>query len=311
MALILPSPRQVALSLLMVAVAAMLSVHAAPARASEVAYIINDAPLTSYDISRRAAFLRLQQRPSGNEAAAQEMIDEVLRRQEMARLQIEIPDQAVDEAYNNFASSNNLSTSQLDQILSQTGVTRQHFREYIRTQIGWSQAITSRFRAEDQISEQEVARRLIEQGGQKPTATEYLLQQVIFVVPEAERNAILSRRKREAEAMRAQFRGCEFTRDQAKQVIDVTVRELGRILELELPPDWADFIKETPVGGATKVRETPRGIEFIAICSSREVSDDRVAQMKFQREGGTEQVATDLDEKYMAELRERARIIER
>ena len=71
----------------------------------------------------------------------------------------------------------------------------------------------------------------------------------------------------------------------AKGLIDVTVRDLGRKLAPELPPDWAEQIKKTKVGGATPVRETARGVEFIGVCSAREVSDDRVAKMVFQTEG--------------------------
>ena len=49
------------------------------------------------------------------------------------------------------------------------------------------------------MSEQDVVRRMLQQGGAKPTATEYMLQQVIFVVPASERGN-MAKRKREAEA---------------------------------------------------------------------------------------------------------------
>ena len=100
-------------------------------------------------------------------------------------------------------------------------------------------------------------------------------------MPAAERAATLGKRKREAEAMRERFTSCETTRQFAKGLIDVTVRDLGRVLAPQLPPDWADKIKTTKPGTATNVRETERGVEFIGVCSSREVSDDRVAQMVF------------------------------
>jgi peptidyl-prolyl cis-trans isomerase SurA len=152
---------------------------------------------------------------------------------------------------------------------------------------------------------------MLDKNGKKPTATEYLLQQVIFVIPPKDRGAILGKRKREAEAMRARFNGCDTTRQFAKGLIDVTVRDLGRVLEPELPPDWAEPIKQTKAGAATKVRETPRGVEFIGICSEREVSDDRVARMMFQAQGNQDEKTEELSKKYMAELKEKARIVER
>ena len=74
---------------------------------------------------------------------------------------------------------------------------------------------------------------------------------------------------------------------------------------------WADDIKKTKVGGTTGARQTPRGIEFIGICSSREVSDDRVAKMVFQSEGTEDEQGEALSKKYIAELRKRARIVQR
>ena len=285
-----------------------------PAQASEIKYIVNDIPVTSYDIQRRAAFLKLQHKKGNlNSLAGEEMVTQALRAGEIRRLNIKISDDAVSDAYARFASSNKLSLKQLDGVLAQAGVTKAHFKDFIRSQMGWSKALQARYRAESGggLSQQDAVRRMLEQGGAKPTATEYMLQQVIFVVPASERKSSLGKRKREAEAMRARFSGCETTQEFAKGLLDVTVRDLGRTLAPELPPEWAEQIKQTKTGEATSVRETERGIEFIGVCSSREVSDDRVAQMVFQEEGSDDKEAEALSEKYLAELRERARIVER
>ncbi|MCO6387849.1 peptidylprolyl isomerase [Aliihoeflea sp. 40Bstr573] len=288
--------------------------NAAFAQASEVRYIVDNTPITSYDIQRRAAFLQLQRRGGGQQAAAQELIEQTLRRNEIRRLNINISEEDVAQAYQRFASSNNMSTAQMDQVMSQTGVTKQHFLEFIRSQMGWSQALGARARHDQgsRVSEQDAVQRMLQQGGEKPVATEYMLQQVIFVVPAAERGARLATRKREAEAMRARFQGCDSTREFAKGLMDVTVRDLGRVLEPQLPPEWADPIKSISAGNATVVRETDRGVEFIGICSAREVSDDTVAQAVFEAENlGNSEDSDALSKKYTAELRERAQIVQR
>ena len=299
-------------SAMLFAVAATMFALPGEVNASEIKYIVNGLPVTNYDIERRTAFLRLQRR-RGNikELATQEMIDQAMRMVEIERLRINISDAAVSQSYANFAKGNRLSVKQMDQILAQSGVTKRHFQEFIRAQMGWSQALGARFRSTGALSEQDVVQRMLEQGGKKPTATEYMLQQVIFVVPSSERNAKLNQRKREAESMRNRFNSCNTTREFAKGLIDVTVRDLGRVLEPELPPDWEKLIKETKSGGATKVRITDRGAEFIGICSAREVSDDRVAQMLFQNEGSRNEKAEELSDQYMAELKKKARIVKR
>lgn len=282
------------------------------AYAGDIKIVVNNVPITDYDIARRIAFLKLQrQRGNLRQKAKDALIEQALRAVEMKRLKINITKDAAEEAYKNFARRNKLSTKQFDGVLRQSGVTRGHFIEFLSVQMGWNQALGARYRATGRISEQDIVQRMLNDGGTKPTSTEYLLQQVIFVVPKAERKKLLKRRKREAESMRQRFSGCENTRKFAKGLVDVTVRDLGRVLEPELPPDWADSIKSTKEGGATIVRETQRGAEFIGICRSRIVSDDRVAQMVFQNESGTNEKAEELSKKYIEELREVARIVER
>jgi peptidyl-prolyl cis-trans isomerase SurA len=278
------------------------------ARASEVKVIVNNIPITDYDIARRAAFLRLQHK-SGD--AKEEMIDQTLHEIEMRRLHVNISDQQVEKAFSGFAAKNKMSAAQLTQVLGKVGVTADHFKAFIRASMGWGQALGARARAEGKSSVQEAVAAMLKKGGEKPSATEYTLQQVIFVVPNSERNAILGKRKREAEALRARFTECDKTRDIAKGLIDVTVRDLGRVLAPELPPDWADPIKKTKSGSATQVRVTPRGVEFIAICSQREVSDDRVAEMTFRADDAQDKKTEELSKKYTKELRDKAVIIER
>ena len=58
-----------AMALFMAVAPAM--VDSSPASASEIKYIVNNVPITSYDIQRRAAFIRLQ-RAKGN--ASEQMI---------------------------------------------------------------------------------------------------------------------------------------------------------------------------------------------------------------------------------------------
>ncbi|RUM96441.1 peptidylprolyl isomerase [Pseudaminobacter arsenicus] len=299
-------------ALLVAASAIPAAVSISPAQASEIKYVVNNVPITTYDIQRRAAFMKLQHRKGNlNKLAADEMIEQTLRVAETKRLGINVSDQQVEDAFARFASSNKMSTKQLTGALSQAGVTAEHFKDFIRAQMSWNQALSSRYRSQGgTMSEQDVVRRMLEQGGSKPSATEYMLQQVIFVVPAKERGNI-GKRKREAEAMRARFSGCESTRQFAKGLLDVTVRDLGRVLAPELPAEWADQIKKTKTGGATPVRQTDRGIEFIGICSAREVSDDKVAKMVFQSEGNKDEQAEAMSKRYIAELREKARIVER
>ena len=163
------------------------------------------------------------------------------------------------------------------------------------------------------MTEQDVVRRMLQQGGAKPTATEYMLQQVIFVVPASERGN-MAKRKREAEAMRARFNGCDNTREFAKGLARRDGHAISAAsLAPELPPDWAEQIKNTKVGGATGVRETAAASSSSASAPAARFPttaspswSSRPRAPRATRSGrGTRARST------LAELREKAKIVKR
>ena len=281
-------------------------------QAAEVKYIVNKEPITSYDIQRRTAMLKLMQR-RGNlrQIATDEMIEQVLRDQEARRLRISISNAQVDSAYERFAKSNRLTVRQMDGILGQAGVTKDHFKAFIRSQMAWGQAVSQRGSAAGRNIDDAI--RNMMKDGVKPSTTEYVLQQVILVVPERERRAILGRRKKEAQSLRKQMTSCDTSRAVAATMLDVSIRDLGRVLEPELPPEWEKPVKAAQAGTATSSIETERGVEFLLICSTRQASDDRVAQLLYQQEQAAASGGQDdaLSQTYTAELRQRAQIITR
>ncbi|WP_018687495.1 peptidylprolyl isomerase [Ahrensia kielensis] len=286
-------------------------VGATAAHASEIKVIVNDEVVTSYDIARRSAFLKLQRR-KGNlrQLAIDELTDDALKRSAIKRAGIRIPDSQVDAAFANFAKGNKLSAQQMGKILDQAGVTSKHFKEFIRLQIGWGQTVRMRSQRNSLMSEQDVVAKMLEQGGQKPTSTEYLLQQVIFVIPQDKRSSLLKKRRTEASNMRGRVNGCESTQQLATQIRDVTVRDLGRVLELSLPERWEKDVKGLKEGQTTRVKDTERGVEFLVVCRARAVSDDRVAQLEFSTQA-LDDAGGDLGKQYLDELRKSARIQKR
>ncbi|MDR2312048.1 peptidylprolyl isomerase [Pseudochrobactrum asaccharolyticum] len=288
------------------------------ANAAEIKVIVNSNPITNVDIANRVAFLKLQRRSGNlNKLAQDELVEEMLKRVEMKSRGIVVSDQELETAYAGFASRNKMSVAQLNQLMNQTGITPKHFKTFIMVQMGWNRAIGARFRSEGMMSEQDAVQRMLKEGGKKPSTNEYTLQQVIFVVPAANRSAgVMAKRRQEANTLRNRFSGCDATRSLTKGMMDVTVRDLGKHLELQLPPEWTTQLKATAVGRATAVQDTDKGVEFLAVCAKRSVSDDRVAQLTFSMEGTSnnsdqEKKAEEISKKYVKELREKAKIVNR
>jgi len=276
-----------------------------------VAVIVNGNPVTHTEIRHRKAFLRLQGRSGNLDAAArEEMIEEMLKRVELKSRNIDIPQAEVDNAFAGFASRNRMSVTQLTNMLSQAGLTAQHFKTYIMVQMGWGRLVSSRIRSEAMVSEQDAVQRSKAKGGVKPSTNEYRLQQIIFVVPANRRNAIIGKRRAEANALRAKINGCDNLRDLTKGILDVTLRQPPRVLELELPDEWSKSIKATPAGKATPPLDTARGVEVMVVCSVKPTNDDRAVQLIYTLEdGGMDQKKAEaIERQYIKELRDKARI---
>lgn len=175
--------------------------------------------------------------------------------------------------------------------------------------MSWPRLVNARYNSGGRLSNQELVTRMMERK-EKPVTTEYFLQQVIFVVPEAKRNAITGKRKAEAEASRSKYPGCEQAKTFAATMRDVSIRDLGRILAPELPTEWKPLI-ENIKGTTTATRVTEKGVEYLAICKQRQVSDDYAAELVFKAEDlmKAKDGENPNEAKYMEELRKKAQIV--
>lgn len=280
---------------------------------SEVKIVVNSAVITSGDIAKRINFMHLQHQTGDlGKKAQDELVTEALKRQEIQRVRMSVSTQDVDAAYVRFAASNKMSLAQLNDVLGKTGVTPDHFKNYIAVSMSWPRVLNARFGSSTKLSQDELITRMT-QNKDKTATTEYFLKQVIFVVPAAKKAAIGGQRKAEAEASRAKFPGCDQAKIYAATMHDVSVRDLGRILAPELPSEWKPLV-EGAVGNTTSSIVTDRGVEYLAICSKRQVNDDVAAAAVFRQEdlgkAGDGQVSAN-DKKYVDELRSKAQIVYR
>jgi peptidyl-prolyl cis-trans isomerase SurA len=290
-------------------------IHQKPTVSRKGTYIralVNSAPITNYDVQRRIKFRQLRRAGGGSEAALNELVDEKLKLQEAARLGMSATQQMVDNAFSSFAKNNKATPTQIAGELDKLGIGAEHFKEFIKAQISWTRTVGGKLRAETkQPNQNKAIFELRKSGEAKPETTEYQLQQIIFVVPKDKRPALLKSRRQEAVNFKQRFTNCDMTIDFAKSLKDVTVKNLGRMMQPELPPGWRDEVAATPEGGVTNPKETENGIELLAVCKAKLVSDDRVVQVVSQAKTfeSIEEDSSTEGAEFLAELRKNATII--
>ncbi|MDB5525563.1 MAG: peptidylprolyl isomerase [Rhizobium sp.] len=293
--------------------AATVIPQAAIAASEQIKAVVNGTVVTSGDVVKRVNFLKLRRTPGNlQKVATEELVNEVLMRSEIIRTGFSVSTDDVDAAFARFATNNKMSVAQLSSIMEKAGITVAHFKSYIGVQMSWPRVVQARYgTGGSRMTQSQFVARLKQDNGQKPKTNEYILQQVIFVVPESKRNKIMGKRKSEAEASRKSYPGCVQAKIFAATMRDVSIRDIGRVLEPQLPDQWKDSVLKTPVGGTTPAQVTERGVEYLSVCKKREVSDDFAAQIMYEARD-LEKVEKDAEnpdsKKFMDELRKNAQI---
>ncbi|MFZ1815711.1 MAG: peptidylprolyl isomerase [Rhizobiaceae bacterium] len=274
--------------------------------------LVNGDPITNYDIQRRAKFRQLRRLKAGKAETEQELIDERIKLQEAKARGTLAGDDQVNAAFANFAKGNRATPQKMASDLDRLGVGSSHFKEFIRAQMSWSRTVGSKLRSETQQSSQSKAIfDLRKSGASKPQTTEYQLKQIIFVVPQAKRGSLLKIRRQEAFAFRQRFTGCDSAIVLAKELHDVAIKDLGRIMQPQLPAEWKDEIEKTEVNSITQPKETNNGVELIAVCKAQLTSDDKAAELVAQSQAfeTIEEKGDAASDEYLAELKKSATIV--
>jgi peptidyl-prolyl cis-trans isomerase SurA len=283
-------------------------------RGTYIRALVNGEPITSYDVQRRVKFRQLRRERGGEQAALEELIDEHIKMQEATRLSAVATDAQVNEAFEGFARSNKATVGQISGELDRMGIGTAQFKDFIRAQISWRRTVGAKLRAVTiDKSQSEAIFELRKAGEDKPTLTEYRLQQIIFVIPADRRKELLTVRKNEAQNFRQKFSTCKESFELATSLRDVAVKNLGLMFEPEIPPEWQEEVKTLAIGETTKPKETDKGVEILAVCDAHQSADDRAAQISAQAQtiGDLETKGDEEADKILAELRKNATIIYR
>lgn len=268
--------------------------------------LVNDVPITQFDISQRMRLMRLGGAKSSTAMAADELIDETLQSLEAQRRGINVPPQQVEAAFASIGQRMKMSPPQLSAALKGDGIEPETLKKRLRAQMIWQQLVQYRTQTKAAVKAADITNALLEKGDPSGiTVTEYILQQIIFVVPDGSSTGLAAQRRNEAEAFRQRFRGCDTALEQAKQLRGVVVKDLGRRNSAELTgTDGAEILK-TPVGKTTRPFMTDQGAELIAVCSTRDIQSTSVVRAQVENQLYLQQ-AEGLGADYLKELRDRA-----
>jgi len=276
---------------------------------SSIKVKVDDQPITSYDIQQRTMLYQMTGVPGGQKAATDELIDETIQFIEGAKMGITVSDARVDGAIVEISTRVNMTPEQLTKALAGEGLNIDTLRRRIRAQMVWGQLVQMRTQMRGgAVSGSDVTAAMFAEGGGRDTITtmEYTLKPVIFVVPRGSSGGLDAQRRREAEAFRTRFTGCDTAADQARQLKEVVVRPTIRRTseELQGTADARD-IQETSPGKLTRPQRTDDGYMMLAVCTAKEIQSNAAARVQTEARLMDER-NKDLGKEYMDELRKKS-----
>ena len=276
---------------------------------SSIAVLVNEDAITDYDISQRQKLMALGGAKTSTKIATDELIDETLEMYEARKRGVNAPDAQVDGGFASIAQNLKMTPAQLTKALASRGIDAASLKQRLRAQITWQYLVQRRTQTKAQVRSKDVASAILAKGDpNQMTLNEYMLQQIVFIVPQGSSPVLYTQRRREAEAFRQRFAGCDNSLAQAQKLRGVVVKDIGRRDATQLNGAEGEDIKKTAAGATASPYQMDQGIELIAVCSVKQVQSQEAARVEVTNDLYGKQ-AEDLGKDYLDELR-KAAIIE-
>ena len=245
-----------------------------------IVVLVNDDPITLYDIEQRQRFLAVttQEQPSQalTKKATDMLIEERLQLQQGKKLGITPDEEEVQKVLVGMAQNNQMTPEQLGAALGQMGVNMTTLKDRIRSQVVWKDVVRRKFRNDVSVGDAEVDKALTDAGAsakpQEETTLE--LREIKYEIPTEADQAAIARQLAAVEAVRAKLQSCSNVSTLTKDIKGFKVKTLDDQLPDQLGQPMRTLVMNAKVGQMTPPTLTGSAIEAYAVCGKHAVKGD-------------------------------------
>ncbi len=216
------------------------------------AITVNGAAISDYDIDERMKMLRVVGvRGDLRKQAEDALINDRIYMQEADRLSITVPEEAIRQGIEEYASRYSLTSGQLLSRLASNGVSEQSFRDFIRAGLAWRQVISARFGGEAlEITDDEIDQAIGLRGIER--REEHLLSELVMTFRPGNRARVLEIAQLISSTVRSSAEFADAARNLSEADSGASGGALGWMSLDTLSPSVRNVISSVPVGTATE-----------------------------------------------------------
>ena len=258
--------------------ALLLLQNVTPAHAIKVLVLVNDTPITDYDVTQRLRLNRILgvRTPPGKarKLALERLIDEAVLMATARSQGLKIEEVQVEAAVRRMAAGMG-GMQKLRSALRKQGLTMDQLRDYVRSQMLF-QALAARYgrKLSVKVTDAEVERRLrkILSDPRLRGITIWKLRQVTLPVDDVApvmRQQLFLARAVEAQQIMRNYRGCKTLRRATKDIFNVRVSPVIQADPRKLPAPIRKAISRAGTRHLVGPIRTSKGIQLIAFCGKQ------------------------------------------
>lgn len=235
--------------------------------------IVNDVPITGFDLGQRAQILLALGFPESDQEGLQQealnqLIDERLKLQATREMEIDVTPEMIEGGIEAFAEQTGLSPEAFRTTLNSRGVSDQALNDMARAEIGWLQVIRARFSDRVTPDDEDVEAELARLGG---AAAEYHVLEIGLPFDDAGRNEAETRALAE-DLVRSLGSDGSFEQAVARYSASPSAErggDVGWISAERMPPDLRRALAGLEVGQISQPLPVSGGVSILKVIDKR------------------------------------------
>lgn len=251
------------------------SVPAAAQSEQSIVLLVNDDPISAYDIDQRTRFLAVTSQQQPNEElrkkAEDMLIEERLQLQQGKELKVFADEADVNKVVSNMAEKNNLTGDGLAAALGKAGINIKTLKDRIRAQLVWQDVIVKKFRHTVTVGETDIDEALSEADtGSIAASTTLALQKIRFP---ASGDAAIARQLAQADTMRNRFRTCARTEALVKDFPGARMQAISETKATNVPQPARTMLMHAEVNSMIAPTISSGSVDVYVLCGKQSDAD--------------------------------------